>query len=71
MQTGHNRLKYDPSHASSDSISEFEHEFAKRIGSKYAVAVSSGTAGLIVGMMAVLRQPGDKVVTTPLTHIST
>ncbi len=48
-------------------INEFEIEFSKYIGSKYAVAVSNGTAALHLCAMALDVQPGDKVITTPIT----
>jgi perosamine synthetase len=57
--------------ASSTPIYEFEEKFARYVGVKHAIAVSSGTAGLMAAMMALQLEPGDNVVTTPLTHIST
>jgi UDP-4-amino-4,6-dideoxy-N-acetyl-beta-L-altrosamine transaminase len=48
-------------------IAEFEKEFAANVGSKYAVAVSNGTAALHLSAMAIDVQPGDKVITTPIT----
>jgi len=48
-------------------IAEFETAFAKYVGSKYAVAVSNGTAALHLCAMALNVQEGDKVITTPIT----
>lgn len=48
-------------------ILEFEKAFAKRIGSKYAVAVANGTAALHLNALALGVKPGDKVITTPIT----
>ncbi|MBK7605414.1 MAG: UDP-4-amino-4,6-dideoxy-N-acetyl-beta-L-altrosamine transaminase [Saprospiraceae bacterium] len=48
-------------------IGEFENAFAKYIGSKYAVAVSNGTAALHLCTMSLDVKPGDKVITTPIT----
>lgn len=48
-------------------IAEFEEAFAKYVGSKYAVAVSNGTAALHLCAMALNVQEGDKVITTPIT----
>ncbi|WP_438969473.1 UDP-4-amino-4,6-dideoxy-N-acetyl-beta-L-altrosamine transaminase [Nonlabens sp.] len=48
-------------------ILKFEEEFAEYVGSKYAVAVSNGTAALHLNAIALDVQPGDKVITTPLT----
>lgn len=48
-------------------IKEFEDNFANYIGSKYAVAVSNGTAALHLGVLALDLNEGDKVITTPIT----
>ena len=48
-------------------IAEFEINFAKYIGAKYAVAVSNGTAALHLCNMALNVDKGDKVITTPIT----
>lgn len=51
-------------------IKEFEDNFAKYIGCKYAVAVSNGTAALHLSAMALNVKPGDKVIVTPLTFVA-
>ena len=48
-------------------IQEFEEAFAKYVGAKFAVAVSNGTAALHLCAMAMNLQPGQKVITTPIT----
>ncbi len=48
-------------------ISEFEENFANYIGSRYAVAVSNGTAALHLAAMALGIEPGDRIITTPIT----
>lgn len=48
-------------------IAEFELAFAHYVGSKYAVAVSNGTAALHLCAMVLNVQEGDKVITTPIT----
>ncbi|WP_421874967.1 UDP-4-amino-4,6-dideoxy-N-acetyl-beta-L-altrosamine transaminase [Marinoscillum sp.] len=48
-------------------IQEFEESFAEYVGSKYAVAVSNGTAALHLCCMIMDLEPGDKVITTPIT----
>ena len=48
-------------------VSEFENKFAEYIGSKYAVAVSNGTAALHLSALALNVKTGDKVITTPIT----
>ncbi|OFX85992.1 MAG: UDP-4-amino-4,6-dideoxy-N-acetyl-beta-L-altrosamine transaminase [Bacteroidetes bacterium GWF2_33_16] len=52
-------------------VAEFEEAFANYIGSKYAVAVSNGTAALHLCAMALDVKPGDKVITTPITFAAT
>ncbi|MCB9283037.1 MAG: UDP-4-amino-4,6-dideoxy-N-acetyl-beta-L-altrosamine transaminase [Lewinellaceae bacterium] len=48
-------------------IPEFEAAFANYVGAKYAVAVANGTAALHLCTLALDVQPGDKVITTPIT----
>ena len=48
-------------------IEEFEKSFSKYIGCEYSVAVSNGTAALHLCALALDAQPGDKVITTPIT----
>ena len=48
-------------------IKEFENQFAKYVGSKYAVAVANGTAALHLCTLVLGVQEGDKVITTPIT----
>ncbi len=48
-------------------ILEFEENFARYVGAKYAVALANGTAALHLCAMALDIKPGDKVITTPIT----
>lgn len=48
-------------------IAEFEENFANYIGSEFAIAVSNGTAALHLCALALGVEPGDKVITTPIT----
>ena len=50
---------------------EFEEKFAAYTEAKYAVALSSGTAALFLSLVVENLQPGDEVITTPFTFIST
>ena len=52
------------------SIKKFEDAFSKYIGSRFAVAVSNGTAALHLSVLALNLKPGDKVITTPNTFIA-
>lgn len=45
----------------------FEKSFAKYVGSRYAVAVSNGTAALHLCTMSLNVKAGNKVITTPIT----
>jgi perosamine synthetase len=51
-------------------LSEFEHAFASWLGSDDAVAVSSGTAALHLGVRALGWSEGDEVLTTPLSFVA-
>lgn len=51
-------------------VEEFEKKFAKCIGTKYACAVNSGTAGLHLSMIAAGIGEGDEVITTPFSFVA-
>lgn len=51
-------------------IAEFEHDFAAYCGCTYACMVSNGTAALHLCALALGIQPGDKVITTPITFVA-
>lgn len=48
-------------------VDELERELCQYTGAKYAVAVSNGTAALHCACIAAGIQPGDEVITTPIT----
>jgi dTDP-4-amino-4,6-dideoxygalactose transaminase len=52
-------------------VKQFEKAFAEHCKTQYALAVSSATAGLELAMIACEVGPGDEVITTPLSWIST
>ncbi len=52
-------------------LAAFEREVAGRVGVRHAVAVSSGTAGLHLAMLAVGVRAGDAVVVPTLTFAAT
>ena len=52
-------------------VDKFETEFAKKIGTKYAVAVVNGTAALHVCMLLNDVKPGDEVLVPNLTFVAT
>jgi len=52
-------------------VEEFEKKIAEYCGSKYGVAVSSGTAALLAAYAVAGIKPGDEIITTPLTFAAT
>src|SRR2546426_4782918 len=50
---------------------QFEEEFRAYVGSRFALAVNSGTAALHLALAALKIGPGDEVITTPLTFCAT
>lgn len=53
-----------------DTISRFEAALAERVGAKYAVAVSSATAGLHIAALAAGLKPGQRSLTSALTFLA-
>ncbi len=51
-------------------VPEFETAFAARLGTRHAVALSSGTAALHVAVRALGIGRGDEVVTTPFSFVA-
>lgn len=47
-----------------------EKAFAKKLGVKHAIAVSSGTAGLHLSLIAAGIKPGDEVITSPFSFVA-
>ena len=52
-------------------VEKFTAAFAEYVGGRFAVPVSSATAGLHVALLALGVGPGDEVVTTPMTFVAT
>jgi perosamine synthetase len=52
------------------AVEVFEKAVAEYVGSKYAVAVSSGTAALHLAALAAGVGPGKSVVTSPITFVA-
>jgi 8-amino-3,8-dideoxy-alpha-D-manno-octulosonate transaminase len=51
-------------------VKAFERQFAETMGSAHALAVSSGTAALICGLVGLGIGPGDEVILPGYTYIS-
>ena len=53
-----------------NQIKEFEDSVADYVGSKYAVAVSSATAGLHLAHLAIGHPTGSNVATSPISFVA-
>jgi perosamine synthetase len=51
-------------------VARFEERMAEFTGRKHAIAVSSGTAALHLCMRAIDVKPGDRVITSPFSFVS-
>jgi perosamine synthetase len=56
--------------ASGPVVETFEREMAERYGAAFAIAASSGTAALHMGMIAAGVQDGDLVITSPFSFVA-
>lgn len=65
-----NKVLKTPYLALGPKLKEFEEKFASYIGTKYAIAVNSGTAGLHLLVRALGIKRGDEVITTPFSFIA-
>ena len=52
------------------TIKDFEESIAKYVGAKYAVAVSSATAGLHLASIAAGVSPGNNLITSPISFVA-
>jgi len=57
--------------AQGPKVAEFEEKFAEYIGTKYAVATSSGTTALHVALLSCGIKKGDEVITTSFSFAAT
>ncbi|MCK9151516.1 DegT/DnrJ/EryC1/StrS family aminotransferase [Methanobacterium alcaliphilum] len=57
--------------AQGPKVAEFEEKFAEYVGTKYAVATSSGTTALHIALLAAGVGEGDEVITTPFSFAAT
>ncbi len=52
-------------------VGKLEHELANFVGVSECISVSSGTDALLISLMALDISPGDEIITTPFSFIST
>lgn len=57
--------------ATGPRVQEFEAQLKDYLGAPHVIAVNTGTAGLHLGLLAAGVLPGDEVITTPMTFVST
>jgi dTDP-4-amino-4,6-dideoxygalactose transaminase len=50
-------------------VKELERSFAERLGASQAFACSSGTSAIHAAVVAINPEPGDEIVTTPITDM--
>jgi dTDP-4-amino-4,6-dideoxygalactose transaminase len=50
-------------------VTQFEQRFARWLGRKHAIACASGSAAMHCAIAALRLQPGDEVITTPITDM--
>jgi dTDP-4-amino-4,6-dideoxygalactose transaminase len=53
------------------AVQRFERQFADFVGARHCIGLNSGTSALHLALIAAGVEPGDEVITTPLTWIST
>jgi dTDP-4-amino-4,6-dideoxygalactose transaminase len=66
-----NRVLSSGRYIGGDEVSGFEGEFAAYLGTKFGVAVGSGSDALFLGLSALGIGPGDEVATVSQTFVST
>ena len=65
------RVLSDASYIMGPEIEKLEAGLSQITGAKHSISCSSGTDALLLAMMALDIKPGDEIITTPFTFIST
>ena len=63
-------FRYYGPRSGTSMVEEFEGEFKRRLGAGHAVAVSSGSAALVCGLVALGVGPGDEVIIPAYTWVA-
>ncbi|MDD5085612.1 MAG: UDP-4-amino-4,6-dideoxy-N-acetyl-beta-L-altrosamine transaminase [Candidatus Omnitrophica bacterium] len=53
------------------TVQKFEDAFKKKVGARFAVAVSNGTAALHLASLALGLKENDEIITTPISFVAT
>lgn len=65
------RVLYSGYIAEGEQVASFEAAFGQYIGNEHVFAVQSATAGLHLSLLLAGVQPGDEVISTPVTAVAT
>lgn len=71
MQQAIDKVLADQQFILGSYVRSFENEVEKYLGIKHAIGVSSGSAGLVLALMALGIKKGDEVITTPFSFFAT
>jgi dTDP-4-amino-4,6-dideoxygalactose transaminase len=71
IQSRMNAVMYHGQYIMGPEVRELEEQLASYIGTKHCITCSSGTDALLMVLMAYDVGPGDAILTTPFTFIST
>ncbi len=52
-----------------NAVRDFERAFAEKLGAKSAIACTSGTMAIHAAIVAIDPEPGDEIITTPITDM--
>ena len=65
------KVLVEASYIMGPEIDELEFELSQFTGAKFCISCSSGTDALMLAIMSLNIRPGDEIITTPFTFIST
>jgi UDP-2-acetamido-2-deoxy-ribo-hexuluronate aminotransferase len=71
LETRINRVLDHGKYIMGPEIEELEERLSEYVESNYCITVASGTEALLISLMSIGLKPGDEVITTPFTWVST